>query len=104
MPLQPYYSLEEGPRLHDPEHKKPRHLAQKFGTLLRFWRLVRMLKQDNAKHERAERLFKTREERKADAPKATAEYYAAQQKLLARTRELRQLRLQREAQMKSRSA
>jgi hypothetical protein len=26
---------------------------------------------------RAERLFKTREERKADAPKATAEYYSA---------------------------
>ena len=63
-----------------------------------------MLKQDNAKRERAERLFKTREEQKADAPKATAEYYAAQQKLLARTQELRQLRLQREAQMKSRSA
>jgi hypothetical protein len=59
---------------------------------------------DNAKRDRLERLFKSREERKTDAPKATAEYYAAQQRLLARTRELRQLRLEREAKTKSRSA
>jgi len=30
---------------------------------------------------RAERIFKAREYQKADAPKATAEYYAAQQRL-----------------------
>ena len=46
---------------------------------------------------RAERLFKIREKQKADAPKATAEYHAAQQRLLERTQELRRLRLEREA-------
>lgn len=50
---------------------------------------------------RAERMFKTREQQKADAPKATAEYYAAEQKLRERTQLLRQLRLAREAQNKS---
>ncbi|HET7912092.1 MAG TPA: hypothetical protein VFL49_08675 [Pseudolabrys sp.] len=49
---------------------------------------------------RAERLFNVREKQKADAPQATAEYYAAEQKLRDRTRELRQLRLTREAQTK----
>ena len=44
---------------------------------------------------RAERQFKAREERKADAPKAWAEYQAAQQKVRDRTRELRELRLAR---------
>jgi len=46
----------------------------------------------------AERMFKARQERQADAPKAIAEYYAAQEKLRERTKELRQLRLAREAQ------
>ena len=63
-----------------------------------------MLQRDNEKRHRAERLFRSREEQKADAPKATAEYYAAQQRLLERAQELRQLRLEREAQTKSRSA
>ena len=47
---------------------------------------------------RAERLFKAREDRKADAPKAIADYYAAEQRVRERTQELRQLRLAREAQ------
>lgn len=47
---------------------------------------------------RADRHFKVREQLKADAPKATTDYYAAQQTLLDRTRELRRLRLVREAE------
>jgi len=45
---------------------------------------------------RAERRFKAREQRDADAPKAWEEYRAAQQKLRDRTRELREQRLLRE--------
>jgi len=41
--------------------------------------------------ERAERLFKAREQLKADAPKALADYYAAEQALRDRTQELRRL-------------
>ena len=48
---------------------------------------------------RAERLFKIREKQKVEAPKATAEYYAAQQRLLERTQQLRRLRLEREAKL-----
>ena len=44
---------------------------------------------------RAERVFKAREQQKADAPQAWAEYQAAQQKLRDRTRELREQRLAR---------
>jgi hypothetical protein len=51
--------------------------------------------------QRAERMFKARQERQADAPKATAEYYAAQEKLRNRTKELKQQRLEREAQKNS---
>jgi hypothetical protein len=51
--------------------------------------------------QRAERMFKVRKERQADAPKATAEYYAAQEKLRNRTKELKQQRLEREAQKNS---
>ena len=51
--------------------------------------------------QRAERIFKARQERQADAPKATAEYYAAQERLRDRTKELRQLRLARESQKDS---
>ena len=47
--------------------------------------------------ERAERLFKTREQQKADAPQAMAEYHAAIQRTRDRTHELRQQRLAREA-------
>src|SRR6476660_7488620 len=61
------------------------------------WRLVGMpATKDPKRH--AERMFKARQERQADAPKAIAEYYAAQEKLRERTKELRQLRLAREAQ------
>jgi len=49
---------------------------------------------------RAERLFKVRERQKADAPKATIDYYGAQQAVRDRTRELRQLRLARDANNK----
>jgi len=56
-----------------------------------------MPKHDNAKLDRFNRLFKAREERKVDAPKATTEYYAAQERLRDRTQELRRLRLEREA-------
>ena len=48
--------------------------------------------------ERAERLFKAREQLKADAPKALADYYAAEQALRDRTQELRRLRLARDAE------
>ena len=47
--------------------------------------------------ERAERLFKTREHQKADAPKAMADYHAAIQRTRDRTEELRRQRLAREA-------
>jgi hypothetical protein len=53
--------------------------------------------QHDKERARAERLFKIREKQKADAPTATAEYYAAQQRLFDRTQELRQLRLEHEA-------
>ena len=47
---------------------------------------------------RAEALFKRRAEQKADAPVAMAEYRAAQEAALERMRELRQLRLARDAE------
>ena len=65
------------------------------------WRFLSMPETKDPKRQRAERLFKARQERKADAPKATAEYHAAQEKLRDRTKELRRLRLAREAQEKS---
>ncbi len=49
---------------------------------------------------RAEQMFKMRERQKADAPKATADYYAALQRTRDRMQELRRLRLAREAQNK----
>jgi len=57
-----------------------------------------MSQHENAAH--AERLFKTRELQKADAPKATADYHAAEQAARDRTRELRWLRLARDADKK----
>ena len=57
--------------------------------------------------ERAERLFKAREQQKADAPQAMAEYHAAIQRMRDRTQELRRQRLAREArkvQKQARSA
>jgi hypothetical protein len=46
---------------------------------------------------RAERMFKLREQQKADGPGATEDYYAAQQAIIDRTRKLRKQRLAREA-------
>ena len=46
---------------------------------------------------RAEAQFKAREARKADAPKATQDYQAEQNAVLARTKRLREERLMREA-------
>jgi hypothetical protein len=54
--------------------------------------------------DRAERLFKAREQQKADAPQAMAEYHAAIQRMRDRTQELRRLRLAREARKQTRSA
>ncbi|MGA9454461.1 MAG: hypothetical protein WBV43_03160 [Pseudolabrys sp.] len=55
------------------------------------------------KQDRAERLFKAREQQKADAPQAMAEYHAAIQRMRERTDELRRQRLAREAQKQARS-
>jgi dihydroneopterin aldolase len=57
-----------------------------------------MPQDENSDRARAERMFEAREHQKADASKATADYYAAQQKIRNRTQELRRLRLEREAQ------
>jgi hypothetical protein len=65
------------------------------------WRLIGMPERIDPTRQRAERIFKARQERRADAPKATAEYYAAQERLRDRTKELRQMRLARESQKDS---
>jgi hypothetical protein len=62
-----------------------------------------MLQDKNADRARAERIFKLREQRKADAPNATADYYTALQRVRDRTQELKRLRLAREAQKMARS-
>lgn len=54
-------------------------------------------KTDQAARNRAESIFKRREQQKADAPVAMAEYRAAQEAALERMRELRRQRLAREA-------
>jgi hypothetical protein len=59
-----------------------------------------MAQNQNDHRARVERMFKIRQQQHADAPKATADYYAGQQKIRDRTRELRQLRLAREAEKK----
>ena len=59
---------------------------------------------DHEKQDRAERLFKAREQQKADAPKAMAEYHAGIERMRERTDELRRQRLAREAQKQARSA
>ncbi len=48
---------------------------------------------------RAEAMFKRREQQKADAPVAMAEYRAAERAKYERMRELRALRLAREAEL-----
>jgi L-amino acid N-acyltransferase YncA len=57
---------------------------------------------EHQKQDRAERLFKAREQQKADAPQAMAEYHAAIERVRARTDELRRQRLAREARKDSR--
>jgi hypothetical protein len=52
-----------------------------------------------ASRSRAEALFRRREEQKADAPVAMAEYRAAERAKYERMHELRALRLAREAQL-----
>ncbi len=52
--------------------------------------------QQQENQERAERLFKAREQQKVDAPKAMAEYQAAIQRVRDRTEQLRRQRLARE--------
>ncbi len=52
---------------------------------------------------RAERIFRAREEMKADAPNAMREYQEAQAALIERTRQLREQRLARERQAKVRA-
>jgi hypothetical protein len=61
-----------------------------------------MPQHENVDRARAERIFKAREQQRAEAPKATAE--AALQKIRDRTQELRRLRLERETQKKVRPA
>jgi hypothetical protein len=51
-----------------------------------------------ASRSRAEALFKRRQEQKADAPVAMAEYRAAERAKYERMHELREMRLAREAQ------
>ena len=74
------------------------------GTFFRWRRCKFMPQHENADRARAERLFKAREDQKADAPKATADYYDAIERVRIRTQELRRLRLERASQNKLRSA
>jgi hypothetical protein len=75
-----------------------------IGTLRNLSRLICMPQHENVDRARAERIFKAREQQRAEAPKATADYYAALQKIRDRTQELRRLRLERETQKKVRPA
>lgn len=72
-----------------------------IGTLHASSVLICMPHTHDADRARAELLFKLREQRKADAPKATADYHAALQRVRDRTQELRRLRLAREAKKKA---
>jgi hypothetical protein len=74
-----------------------------IGTLLALRRSLYMPQHENADRARAERIIKAREQQRAEAPKATADYYAAQQRIRDRTQDLRRLRLAREAQEKARA-
>jgi hypothetical protein len=59
---------------------------------------------EHEKQDRAERLFKAREQQKADAPQAMAEYHAAIERVRERTDELRRQRLARETRKHSKKA
>ena len=76
------------------EFPRARHRKETNCALAR-WRY--MLKKIEERRARAERFFDVREELKADAPKAAADYYAAEQRIRDRTMELRHQRLAREA-------
>ncbi len=67
-------------------------------------RCLGMQKTHETERARAERIFRAREQMKADAPEAVRDYYAAQQALIERTRQLREERLARERQARSREA
>jgi hypothetical protein len=67
--------------------KKP--AALELETLFRH--SISMSPKQDLNHERADRHFKVREQQKADAPKATADYYAGLQRIRDRTQELRRL-------------
>jgi len=58
-------------------------------------------KTDTAARARAEAMFKRRQEQQADAPKAMAEYRAAERARYERMRQLRELRLSRETSVHS---
>ena len=77
---------------------------RKLGLRENLPRLICMPQQENADRARAERMFKAREQQRADGPKATADYYAALQRIRDRTQELRRSRLERETQKKTRPA
>jgi hypothetical protein len=63
----------------------------------RFRALIGMpQKTDDSTRTRAEAIFRRREQQRADAPVAMAEYRAAQEAALERMRELRRQRLARE--------
>ena len=59
-----------------------------------------MSQHENAVRARAERVFEARELQKDDTPKATADYRSAEQAARDRTRELRRVRLARDAEKK----
>ena len=61
--------------------------------------MIGMPKTLDASQARAEALFRRREQQKADAPIAMAEYRAAQKAALDRMHELRRLRLARDAEV-----
>lgn len=63
-----------------------------------------MLKQTDDQRARAERMFRAREQQKADAPSAMRDYQMAQRATLERMRQLREERLARERQTKKLSA
>jgi hypothetical protein len=73
------------------------------GTFAGPGRCPGMQKAHETDQARAERIFRAREEMKADAPNAMREYQEAQAALIERTRQLREQRLARERQAKVRA-
>ena len=82
------------------ERKEPNLPARVGGNLIDPRALTGMPKKHvDTPRTRAEKMFRTREEQKADAPVAMQEYRAAQQAALERMRQLRELRLAHEAKL-----